>query len=64
MADTYFVRMVAKEGEAANAHERGDAFREYRRTIGPLVEPDSVVFGNTEPVKILGYGLDGGSRRP
>ena len=106
MAVTYFVRMVAKPGEAdrvlellltnprriragepgnivfavhrsrvdsnefwlyetwesedaANVHESGEAFREYRRTIRPLVDPDSVVFGNTEPVDVLGYELDG-----
>jgi quinol monooxygenase YgiN len=105
MAVTYFVRMIAKEGqadavlelllsnprrieagetgnlafgvhrstvnpnefwlyetwedeEAANRHESGEAFREYRKAIGPLVEPDSVVFGNTVPIKVLGYSLE------
>ena len=44
--------------EAANRHESGEAFREYRKAIGPLVESDSVVFGNTVPTKVLGYSLD------
>ena len=110
MAVTYFVRMIAKEGqadkvldlllvnprrieagetgnivfgvhrsldnpnefwlyetweseEAANGHESGDAFREYRRAIGPLVEPESVLFGNTEPLRVLGNSLEEGLSR-
>ena len=43
--------------DAVNAHESGEAFKEYRRTIGPLVEPDSVISGNTEPIKVLGYDV-------
>jgi quinol monooxygenase YgiN len=101
---TYFVRMVAKEGEAERvldlllsnpsriergepgnlafgvhrstenpnefwlyetwvdesavaAHESGEAFARYKEELRPLVDPDSVVFGNTVPIKILGYEL-------
>ena len=104
MVVTYFVRMVAKEGEAERVlelmlenprrieagepgnlafgvhrsrrnpnefwlyetweseeaverHESGPEFRRYRSTIGPLVDPESVVFGDTEPVTVLGYAL-------
>ena len=46
--------------DAANAHEIGEAFKEYRRAIGPLVDPESVVFGNTEPIKVIGYSADSG----
>jgi quinol monooxygenase YgiN len=43
--------------EAVEAHESGPSFREYKEALRPLVEPDSLVFGNTEPVVALGYGL-------
>jgi hypothetical protein len=31
---------------------------EYRTAMGPLVEPDSVIFGSTVPIKVLGYSLE------
>jgi autoinducer 2-degrading protein len=101
---TYFVRMIAKEGEAervlelllsnprrieagepgniafgvhrstespnefwlyetweteaaVEAHESGDAFAKYKEELRPLVDPDTLIFGNTVPVKVLGYPL-------
>jgi quinol monooxygenase YgiN len=104
MAVTYFVRMVAKEGqadkvldlllvnprrieegeqgnivfgvhrslnnpnefwlyetweseEAVNKHESGEEFKKYKEALRPLVESESVIWGNTEPVKILGYNI-------
>ena len=101
---TYFVRMVAKEGEAervlelllsnpgrieqgepgnlafgvhrstenpnefwlyetwvdesaVEAHERGEAFARYKEELRPLIDPASVLFGNTVPIKVLGYEL-------
>jgi quinol monooxygenase YgiN len=46
------------EDEAAvERHESGEEFRRYRKTIGPLVEPDSVVRGNTAPIAVLGYAV-------
>lgn len=104
MAVTYFVRMVAKEGqadkvldlllvnprrieegeqgnivfgvhrsldnpnefwlyetweseEAVNKHESGEAFKKYKEDLRPLVEGESVVWGNTRPIKILGYKI-------
>ncbi len=46
------------ESEAAvEAHESGEAFQRYKETLRPLVEPDSVIFGNTRPVRVLGYEL-------
>jgi quinol monooxygenase YgiN len=103
-AVTYFVRMVAKEGEAdrvldlllsnptrieagepgnlafgvhrstdnpnefwlyetwedeaaVEAHESGDPFVRYKDELRPLIDPDSVIFGNTVPIKVLGYDL-------
>ena len=41
---------------AVQAHETGDAFKQYKETLRPLVEPESVIFGNTVPIKVLGYG--------
>jgi quinol monooxygenase YgiN len=47
--------------EAVDRHEGGEAFRRYKETLRPLVDPDSVMFGNCEPVKVLGYSLASGS---
>jgi (4S)-4-hydroxy-5-phosphonooxypentane-2,3-dione isomerase len=41
---------------AVQAHESRDAFKQYKETLRPLVEPESVIFGNTVPIKVLGYG--------
>jgi hypothetical protein len=41
---------------AVQAHESGTGFREYKEALRPLVEPESVLFGNTVPIKVLGYG--------
>jgi (4S)-4-hydroxy-5-phosphonooxypentane-2,3-dione isomerase len=46
-----------ESAEAVEAHESGEAFLRYREAIRPLVEPDSVIFGNTKPVKVLGYSV-------
>jgi quinol monooxygenase YgiN len=43
--------------EAVEAHESGAAFQHYKETLRPLVEPDSLVFGNCVPVTVLGYTL-------
>jgi quinol monooxygenase YgiN len=43
--------------EAVAAHESGEAFRRYKETLRPLVDPDSVLYGNCVPVKVLGYSL-------
>jgi quinol monooxygenase YgiN len=106
---TYFVRMVAKEGQAervlelllsnphrieagepgnlafgvhrstenpnefwlyetwvdesaVEAHESGEAFARYKEELRPLVDPDNVLFGNTVPIKVLGYELPAGER--
>jgi quinol monooxygenase YgiN len=49
------------ESEAAvEAHESGEAFARYKEELRPLVDPDSVVFGDTVPVKVLGYTLPAG----
>ena len=43
--------------EAVEAHESGMAFAEYKERLRPLVEPESVLFGDTEPLAALGYQL-------
>ena len=43
--------------EAVEAHESGPAFQEYKERLRPMVEGDSVIFGNTTPIAVLGYEL-------
>jgi quinol monooxygenase YgiN len=51
------------ESEAAvEAHESGEAFAAYKERLRPLVDPDSVRFAGTIPVKVLGYDLPGQRR--
>ncbi|MDQ3865646.1 MAG: nuclear transport factor 2 family protein [Actinomycetota bacterium] len=51
--------------DAVEEHESGPAFREYKERLRPLVEPDSVLFGDTEPLAALGYRLpDAGETLP
>jgi quinol monooxygenase YgiN len=50
---------------AVEAHENGEAFRRYKEELRPLVEAESVVYGNTTPLKVLGYELpNAGERGP
>ncbi len=41
--------------EAVEAHESGPAFQQYKEKLRPMVEGDSVLFGNTMPIAVLGY---------
>ena len=43
--------------DAVEAHESGPAFHAYKDALRPLVDPDSLVFGNTEPIAVRGYSL-------
>jgi hypothetical protein len=45
---------VLKASGTSRLHERGDAFKQYKETLRPLVEPERVIFGNTVPIKVLG----------
>jgi len=42
---------------AVEEHESGADFRAYKKRLRPLVEPDSVLFGDAEPLAALGYQL-------
>ena len=42
---------------AVEAHESGQEFARYKEELRPLVDPDSVVFSATVPIKVLGYEL-------
>ena len=42
---------------AVESHESGDAFLEYEEQLRPLVDGDTVLFGNCAPIKVLGYPL-------
>jgi quinol monooxygenase YgiN len=46
-----------KDEASVDAHESGEAFGRYKEELRPLVDPDSVIFGNTVPVKVLGYDV-------
>ena len=41
--------------EAVDKHESGAAFEEYKTKLRPLVDGDTVLFGNTTPIAVLGY---------
>jgi hypothetical protein len=45
-------------------HESGPAFKEYKERLRPLVEGESVLFGDTEPLATLGYALSGPGATP
>jgi quinol monooxygenase YgiN len=42
---------------AVETHESGEEFGRYKEELRPLVDPDSVIFGSTVPVKVLGYDV-------
>jgi quinol monooxygenase YgiN len=43
--------------EAVEEHESGAEFKAYKERLRPLVEADSLLFGNAEPLDTLGYVL-------
>jgi quinol monooxygenase YgiN len=43
--------------KAVNKPESSEAFQHYKGAPRPLVESESVIWGNTKPVKILGYHI-------
>lgn len=50
---------------AVEAHESGAGFKAYKERLRPLVEKDSVLFGDTVPVAALGFTLpDDGETLP
>jgi antibiotic biosynthesis monooxygenase len=50
------------DAQAVEAHESGPAFKAYKDDLRPLVDPDSLVFGDAEPLAVRGYrGLARGS---
>ena len=46
-----------EDQEAVERHESGEAFLRYKEELRPLVRAESLVWGNTTPVKVLGYSL-------
>jgi quinol monooxygenase YgiN len=51
--------------DAVEAHESGAGFKAYKERLRPLIEPDSVLFGDTVPLAALGYLLpDDGETLP
>jgi quinol monooxygenase YgiN len=43
--------------EAVEEHESGPEFKQYKERLRPLVEPDSLVFGDAEPLAAIGFQL-------
>ena len=43
--------------DAVEAHETGPAFKAYKDELRPLVDPDSLVFGDAEPLAVRGYAV-------
>ena len=41
--------------ETVDAHESGTAFERYKEELRPLVDGDTVLFGNARPIAVLGY---------
>jgi quinol monooxygenase YgiN len=56
--DEFWLYETWASGEAVEAHESGAAFQRYKEALRPLVDPDSVLFGNCVPVKVLGYSIE------
>lgn len=45
------------DAEAVEAHEGGPAFKAYKDDLRPLVDPDSLVFGDAAPLAVRGYAV-------
>lgn len=56
--DEFWLYETWASAEAVEAHESGDDFLRYKENLRPLVEPDSVLYGNCAPVKVLGYAVE------
>src|SRR6266487_3173775 len=56
--DEFWLYETWASEEAVEAHESGAAFQRYKEALRPLVDPDSVLFGNCVPVKVLGYSIE------
>jgi quinol monooxygenase YgiN len=56
-ANEFWLYETWENTAAVDAHESGEAFREYKERLRPLVDDDSLVFGNCSPIKVLGYPL-------
>jgi quinol monooxygenase YgiN len=61
---TFWLYEVWTDLEAVEAHESGPAFLRYKETLRPLVEPDSLLFGNAEPLAALGFSLTAEGEQP
>ncbi len=55
--DEFWLYETWEDEAAVERHESGGAFGKYKEELRPLVKSDSVVWGNTTPVKVLGYRL-------
>jgi quinol monooxygenase YgiN len=53
--DEFWLYETWESLEAVEAHESGPEFQGYKEKLRPMVEEDSVIFGNTTPIAVLGY---------
>lgn len=53
--DTFWLYETWESQEAVDAHESGPAFVHYKDELRPMVDGDTVLFGNAVPVAVLGY---------
>ena len=53
----FWIYEVWDSEEAVNAHESSEPLLEYREKLRPMVEGESVVWGNTEPFAVRLYGV-------
>lgn len=56
--DEFWLYETWASEEAVQTHESGAAFQRYKEALRPLVDPNSVLFGNCVPVKVLGYRIE------
>ncbi|MCA1716204.1 MAG: antibiotic biosynthesis monooxygenase [Actinobacteria bacterium] len=53
--DEFWLYETWESQEAVDAHESGPAFVQYKDRLRPLVDGDTVLFGNVTPIAVLGY---------
>ncbi|MGH3148915.1 MAG: putative quinol monooxygenase [Rubrobacter sp.] len=51
----FWIYETRESEEAVGTHESSEPFLKYRVTLRPLVEGESVVWGNTSPFAVNGY---------
>lgn len=53
--DEFWIYETWESEEAVDAHENSPRFEEYKSKLRPLVDGETVLFGNATPFAALGY---------